>query len=51
MLSGADYYYPQFSFDGFYVMDVNDKPNGYINSIDSTKRIVYDEINVGLDIL
>ena len=51
MLSGADYYYPQLGFDGFYTMNANNKPNGYIKSGNSSYRILYDEINVGLDIL
>jgi hypothetical protein len=45
MLSGADLYRPDLGFDGFYTGDANNKPYGYVNSADSSKRIFYEEPN------
>lgn len=47
MLSGADLIYPLLGFDGFYIMDANDKPYGYIKSGNSSYRILYEEGSEG----
>lgn len=47
MLSGADLIYPQVGLDGFYTGNSNDKPMGYFNSANSSKRIFWDEGSEG----
>ena len=46
-LSGTDLIYPAVGLDGFYTANVNDKPMGYFNSADSSKRIFWDEGSEG----